>query len=124
MSLREPTCPADCDGWFRRSGPDFNLKEAVGRVAGAAGTRFREPVVHPVPRPGRPGNVAAVTNANGRSMGVRIGIDTGGTFTDLIGLDKATGGLVFLVLERLQGFGGRPRSGCFVEKGETKSMIN
>jgi N-methylhydantoinase A len=28
-------------------------------------------------------------------MGVRIGIDTGGTFTDLIGLDEATGGLVF-----------------------------
>jgi len=28
-------------------------------------------------------------------MGVRIGIDTGGTFTDLIGLDGATGTLVF-----------------------------
>jgi N-methylhydantoinase A len=28
-------------------------------------------------------------------MAVRIGIDTGGTFTDLIGLDEATGGLVF-----------------------------
>jgi N-methylhydantoinase A len=28
-------------------------------------------------------------------MGVRIGIDTGGTFTDLIALDEATGGLVF-----------------------------
>src|SRR5258707_11483976 len=28
-------------------------------------------------------------------MGVRIGIDTGGTFTDLIGLDEATGMLVF-----------------------------
>jgi N-methylhydantoinase A len=28
-------------------------------------------------------------------MGVRIGIDTGGTFTDLIGLDGATGALVF-----------------------------
>ena len=27
-------------------------------------------------------------------MGVRIGIDTGGTFTDLIGLDDATGELV------------------------------
>src|SRR5438874_4657300 len=27
-------------------------------------------------------------------MGVRIGIDTGGTFTDLIGLDSATGALV------------------------------
>src|SRR5713226_8485094 len=40
--------------------------------------------------------VAAVMNANGGgSMGVRIGIDTGGTFTDLIGLDVATGGLVF-----------------------------
>jgi N-methylhydantoinase A len=28
-------------------------------------------------------------------MGVRIGIDTGGTFTDLIGLDESTGQLVF-----------------------------
>src|SRR5438105_1839983 len=28
-------------------------------------------------------------------MGIRIGIDTGGTFTDLIGLDAATGRLVF-----------------------------
>jgi N-methylhydantoinase A len=40
--------------------------------------------------------VAAAMNANGESsMAVRIGIDTGGTFTDLIGLDEATGGLVF-----------------------------
>jgi N-methylhydantoinase A len=39
---------------------------------------------------------AAVMAANGGgSMGVRIGIDTGGTFTDLIALDEATGGLVF-----------------------------
>src|SRR5690242_16231927 len=28
-------------------------------------------------------------------MGVRIGIDTGGTFTDLIGLDGTTGDMVF-----------------------------
>src|SRR5438105_4748860 len=31
----------------------------------------------------------------GGMMGVRIGIDTGGTFTDLVGLDEATGGLAF-----------------------------
>jgi N-methylhydantoinase A len=33
--------------------------------------------------------------AQGGWMGVRIGIDTGGTFTDLIGLDESTGQLLF-----------------------------
>src|SRR5260221_544747 len=35
-----------CDGWLPRSGPDFNPKEAVGRlrrIAGAAGRGFASP---------------------------------------------------------------------------------
>src|SRR5207247_4609436 len=58
------------------------FRRDLGAWAVPSSPPFRTPYTGPHPHPA------------GGAMGVRIGIDTGGTFTDLIGMDSASGALV------------------------------